>query len=281
MFSSARIEVLIRPDEIRLARRSALSRQRATVVRCQPVASLASDTPAEGTAGAAAPRWRGSIDALGEALAQQRRGTQLQVVVSDHFLRYILVPWNDKLVADSERLAFAQHGFASTYGSLAEQWALSMDEQIAGRASIACAIDRDLLQALKDTAAEHGARLRAVRTALAERINRHRRALTDSTFCLASVEPGRLTLAFHNETGWAAVRSRRTGEGLAELLPGILRQEAAAAGATEGGTLYIVGEGVDELALHELEGWNTVLINEPAPVEAEPEAAAPAEAAAE
>jgi hypothetical protein len=270
MLPTTRIDVLLRPAEICVARRSALSPRRAGALRCQPVLPPADGEP-----------WRACVDALGESLVGVRRAADLHVVVSDHFLRYVLMPWNDKLVADAERLAFARFTYAEVYGSLADEWVLTMDEPVAGRASLVCAIDRDFLQALREVATRHGVQLRSVRTVLGERITRHRRALKDGEFCLVSVEPGRLTLAFHNDSGWIAVRTRRTDDDLAELLPSALRQEAAAADATEGGSVYLVGQALDELALTDIEGWKLITINEPAPATPTVTAAAPAGAAAD
>jgi len=129
-------------------------------------------------------------------------------------------------------------------------------------------------------ASRRGVRLRSVGAALGERITRHRKALKDAVFCFASLEPGRLTLAFHNESGWIAVRTRRVDNGLAELLPGALKQEAAAAGATEGGTLYLVGESLLELPPTPVPGWKVIRIDEPSSPASPAAASAPARMAA-
>ncbi len=134
--------------------------------------------------------WRASVEVLGVALGEETAARSLHVVLSDHFVRYALVAWNESLVADAERLAFARLALGEIYGSMAEGWAVTLDQQPAGQASFACAMDRDLLQALREAAGRHGLRLRAVSAALGERINRHRLALRDEVFCLASLEPG-------------------------------------------------------------------------------------------
>jgi len=248
------IEALVYPDEIWIKRLPAFGSRRTPDARRVPVTAYVDSEP-----------WRASVDVLGEVLGGIGKGASMHVVVSDHFLRYALVPWSENLVADAERLAFAKLTMAETYGNLTEGWTVTVDQQPAGQASFACAMDRGLLQALQDMAARRGARLRSVRTMLGERITRHRAALKDTVFCFASVEAGRLTFAFHGEQGWVAVRTRRLDNGLADLLPGALRQEAAAANAIEGGTLYLVGEALVELPPIVVAGWKVVRINEPAP----------------
>jgi hypothetical protein len=186
--------------------------------------------------------WRASVDALDTVLLEAASSASVHLIVSDHFLRYALVPWNENLVDDAERLAFARLALQETFGTISGDWSVALDQQPAGRNSFACAMDRELLQALRDTVSRRRMRLRSVHAALADRINRHRRRMKEQVFCLASLEPGRLTLAFHGEDGWIAVRARRVNGALEDSLASVLRQEAAAVGAVDGGTLYLIAE---------------------------------------
>jgi hypothetical protein len=246
------LDVLLRPGEVRVTRRPALLPSRGgAVVQRYPVTST---EPEEA--------WRASVEVLGMALREETAARSVQVVVSDHFLRYALVAWNESLVADAERLAFARLALREIYGSMAEGWAVALDQQPARQASFACAIDRDLLQALRELTVARGLRLTAVSAALAERINRHRAALRDQVFCLASLEPGRLTLAFRNESGWLAVRTRRVNGNPLEALSGVLRQEAAAAGAADGGTLYMIADAAAALPSFSLPNWQITRLDD-------------------
>jgi hypothetical protein len=246
------LDVLLRPGEVRVTRRPLLLPSRgAGVVQTYPV-----------SAGQSQEAWRASVEVLGMALAEQTTARAAQIVVSDHFLRYALVPWNENLVADAERLAFARLALSEIYGNMAQSWAVSLDEQPAGHASLACAIDRELLEMLRQVTAACGQRLTAVSAALAQRINRHRAALREPVFCLASLEPARLTLAFRNEAGWLAVRTRRVNSNPLESLSGVLRQEAAAAGAADGGTLYLVADAAASLPAFNLPSWNITRLDD-------------------
>jgi len=206
--------------------------------------------------------WRASVEVLGMALSEQTAARSVHVVLSDHFVRYALVPWNESLVADAERLAFGRLALGEIYGSMAEGWAVTLDQQPAGQASFACAMDRALLQALRESAGTRGLRLTAVSAALAERINGYRGALRERVFCLASLEPGRLTLAFRNDSGWLAVRTRRVNGNPLEALAGVLRQEAAAAGAPGGGTLYMVTDAAAALPSFSLPNWKVTRLED-------------------
>jgi len=61
---------------------------------------------------------------------------------------------------------------------MAEHWSVTLDQQPAGQASFACAMDRDLLQSLRDVTEGRGLRLRSVSAALAERINHREKDFT-------------------------------------------------------------------------------------------------------
>ena len=258
-----RIEVVLRPHELRLNRRSALGPWRGVVeARSFGVVSVSSGEV-----------WRASVDRLNAVLREMRaQHAGVDVWLSDHFVRYALVAWNAGLVADSERLAFARLAFREIYGALADTWELCLAEQPAGEASLAGAIDRSLLLAVRDAVRGPGGRLLSVGPSLSARINRHRAALRGDDFCLASLEPGRLTLAFHAATGWLSVRSRRLDGSVTEELAAMLKQEAAADSVAEGGTLYLAGEDAVGVASLRVPGWRVVRLTEDV---ARPIAAAP------
>jgi hypothetical protein len=245
------LEVLLRPGEIRVAQRRALLPDRGARVEVYPVGTQPDVEP-----------WRASVDALDTVLLEAASSASVHLIVSDHFLRYALVPWNENLVDDAERLAFARLALQETFGSISGDWSVALDQQPAGQNSFACAMDRALLQALRDTVSRRRMRLRSVRTVLADRINRHRRGMKEQVFCLASLEPGRLTLAFHGEDGWIAVRARRVNGSLEDSLASVLRQEAAAVGAVDGGTLYLIAEDAAALPPFALHSWQVTPLDD-------------------
>jgi hypothetical protein len=200
--------------------------------------------------------WRGAVDALALALREQRGQVgRVELVLSDHFVRYLLIPWSEALVGDRERQSFAQLAFRDLYGPLADAWDLCLDEQPAGQGSLACAVDRALASSLREVVARAGGQLVALTPSLADCINRHRAALKAAEFCFAAAEPGRISLAFHSRSGWQAVRSRRIDGLLPETLPTLLKQEAVVGGAMGGGMLYVCAEAMPDMAPFALPGW--------------------------
>jgi len=264
-------EVTLHPAQVRLARRSLFGRRASTPVSVQV-------GPDMGGASEKEP-WRPVLAALDDAL--RRIGaprTGLRVVLSDHFVRYALIPWSAELVADAERLAFAQLVMREVFGPAVDGWSLCLGGQPAGQPFYCAGIDAGLVDALRDLAGRLHLRLRAVEPLLGVRIQRHRRSLKERAFCFASLESGRMTLAFHGALGWEAVRGRRTAQAVGDELARALRQEAAAAGADRAGTVYLAGDDLAPLGPVSVVGWKVVRLDEAAGVATVPAGARPATA---
>ena len=248
-----RLRVELRPASVWLGRAGVIARRSEPSGRAIEV-----DT---GTANRAdAPElWRAAVDVFARALREARgRPGRVEIVLSDHFVRYLLIPWSEGLVGDNERLGFARLTFRDVYGHLADTWDLCLDEQPAGRAFFASAMDRSLVASLREVVARAGGTLAALSPALADRINRHRVALKAPEFCLAAAEPGRISLAFHSRAGWQAVRSRRIDGPLPDTLPTLLKQEAVVGPATGGGVLYLCADHLAEVPPFPVPGWRLV-----------------------
>jgi len=252
-FAGERLHVELRPASVTLSRYAMFPRSRVTSTRSIEVTTAAgsSEHPPEA--------WRASLDTLASVLREQRGPVgRVEVVLSDHFVRYALIPWSENLVADSERLGFARLGFRNVYAHVSDGWDVCVDEQPAGQSSFAAAVDRPLIAALREVVSLAGGRLLAVKPALADCLNRHSRVLKEPEFCLAMSEPGRISLAFRSGAGWQAVRSRRIEGSVDEMLATLLKQEGAAGSAPESGVLYLCAADIVDLPHFTVPGWKLV-----------------------
>lgn len=157
-------------------------------------------------ASAEPPAWNSAVAALREVLSepvwQQAAGT---LVLSNHFVRYLLVPWNDQLTTPEEWQAMVRHCFHQVYGDVAESWECRWSGGGFGRPLIASAIDPDLLHTLHQVAQEAGMRLDSVQPYLMAAFNYWRRRMISDNACFLLTEPGRIGLACFRDGQWGGL----------------------------------------------------------------------------
>lgn len=182
--------------------------------------------------------WRASVDLLPLVLESYRH-QKASVVIADQFVRYALLPWSDTLKTHAQWLALARHRFCAIHGPLAAEWEIKFAETAPAGPRLACAADRELIDALalKFTAA--GVQLDSVQPFMIAAFNQVRH-LTGGSCWLVVEEPGRLTLAFIQHGTWVAIRSRRIDERWRKVLPEIIGRESAFLGLEEPCTRVIV-----------------------------------------
>ena len=169
------------------------------------------------TAGAG-PRWAPALAGLHEWLAGRGpRRAGLRVVLSNHFVRYLVLPWHDGMASGAEREALARHLLRETYGELAEGWHVKLGPCDFGMPALACALDRELVAGLHALAEGSSLRLDAVQPMLMPAFNQFRREFAGDA-CLLVLEPGCLCCAVVRGGQWRAVQVSRVGGGWNEAL---------------------------------------------------------------
>lgn len=168
--------------------------------------------------------WHPAVEALREALAHPNVGSgDATVVLSNHFARYLLLPWNADLVSGQEELAFAGARFQQVFGEAAREWALKLSHFGPGFASAASAIERPLLEAVSAVIAGSPLRLRSIQPGFMAVCNARQR-LPRGDAWVAMAEPGRLLLGSIREGKWQSLRARPL-HGHAVGLKQIIEQE--------------------------------------------------------
>lgn len=170
--------------------------------------------------------WRAALQALETSLLCFANGrTAATVILSNHFLRYTLVPWRAELADAEEDLSFARHCFAKVYGKAAQQWELRLNQEAADMPRLASAVDTELLDGLRAVFDGAGIPLRSIQPHLMAAFNGFRSRLQHSAW-FALLEPGNLCLALLQQGHWSRVRSLRIDSAWREELPLILEREA-------------------------------------------------------
>jgi hypothetical protein len=222
------LRVVLAPEQVVLVRLGwALTRRGLTrrvmakaVVDC---ASAGGETP-----------WGAAITTLEAELPHLlTRRTVAKVILSNHFMRYALIPWSETLSDAAEEEAYARHFFRQAYGTAAEHWELRLSPERAGLPQLASAVDSRLLAALRAVFVRHGVALDSIQPRLMAAYNNCRPTLHKRSAWFVMVEPGCLCLALLQHGRWASVRTMRIGSDWHNTLAQALDREVymAEAGA--------------------------------------------------
>jgi len=152
--------------------------------------------------------WQGALAALKSV---DFAGAAVTIVLSNHFVRYALVPWSDSLSTEQEEEAYVRHHFAKIHGERAKGWALRWSD------GLCSAIDKALLEELKGLFEKNKkAKLASVQPALMAAFNRARGAIPSAGAWLVMAQADRACVALHAQGRWQSVQNAR-GEAAALL----------------------------------------------------------------
>jgi hypothetical protein len=151
--------------------------------------------------------------------------SKLAVVLSNHFVRYAVLPWSAALASEQKWLAYARHTFTSTYGSAAAGWQIRVCATGRRQPCLATAVDASLIESLSANP-----RVVSIEPYLIASFNARARAFGERTAWFVLQEPGRLTLSLFAGGAWKLVRVRQAARGWRDSLADVLDRELAACG---------------------------------------------------
>lgn len=174
---------------------------------------------------AGAPAWQAALEAL---VRKVMEGTlaeaNVTLVLSSHFVHYVLVPGSELLRGEADQQAFVRERLRSIHGAAAESWALRLSQAGPRRPRLACGVPQTLIEALNEVMAPLGRRFRSLQPHLMASFNRWRARLGKSCWFVAA-EPGLACLALLEAGEWRSVRTVRIGADWPQALPGVLMRE--------------------------------------------------------
>ncbi|HEY6864937.1 MAG TPA: hypothetical protein VI319_13655 [Burkholderiales bacterium] len=227
-----RVVVGFSPAEVTLARIEGRLKPRLVAKRalgCDPAA--------------AGEPWQGAAGALA-ALAAEVRDVRcdVTVVLSNHFVRYALVPASDTLDSPEEESAYARYCFSKVHGERARTWDVRLSGPDDGGLRVASAIDAALLEAIRACFPATGRpRLVSVQPYLMAAFNRSDAGKGKHSGWLLLVEPQRACLACIDAGRWTAVRNVKGDYELPARWAELLERERYVAGAPEGDVIVHAG----------------------------------------
>lgn len=179
--------------------------------------------PANASEAAWQPAW---VAAQSLLAGHARPGNRLRVVVADHFVRYVVLPWSEAVVAPKARLAMAGALFRHSLGDAANHLSIALDRPVLGGNGLAAALPQDLLLALRQAAKAGKLHLRSIQPRLQAELAAARMTLDDGYVVLP--DAGWLTLLGVSRGNPCLVRNHRVGTEVTGELLGLLAAESSA-----------------------------------------------------
>lgn len=160
-------------------------------------------------AGYGVESWQGAVAALrAEAEAWGNEAIRVTAVLSNHFLRYVVIPASEGASGMEEARALARFHFSRIHGERSRNWDVRLSDSRATRPQLASAADEGLLPALHACfPGERRPRLVSVQPYLMSAFNRWRREIPASGAWLLLLEPERACLALIANGDWVLVQN--------------------------------------------------------------------------
>lgn len=184
--------------------------------------------------------WQPAVASLSQLLLQpQWQGCRPEVVISNHFAHYAIIPWNDSINSRKEQGGFVRHCFTQAYGDFSRHWDLRCSAPRHGKSTLASAIDERLLQSLRLTFQQAGMPLKLIHPHLMLAVNsmRHQlkrvpglKALALENLIVAMLEDGKLIIALIADGEWLSLQSYAAEADIDNQLLALLEREAVIAG---------------------------------------------------
>ena len=153
--------------------------------------------------------WQGAAATLAnviEAVRDERM--DVTAVLSNHFARYAVVPFDKAISSPDEELALARFHFTKIYGERARNWDVRIGNGRNGAPRLASAVDTALIEAVRACFPQkQKARLVSVQPYLMSAFNLWRGAIAKDDAWLLLVEPKRACLALVAGGAWSTVQS--------------------------------------------------------------------------
>jgi hypothetical protein len=214
--SRDRLLIALAPTTVSWVRLSGIYRPRVVAKSVHEVVAEAGGEP-----------WDDAVALLREeARTVSRERVGVTIVLSNHFVRYTILPPLDHAGSREEAVALARFHFSRIHGDRASSWDVRLASPHSGKPTLASAIDSALLDALKACFPGDGAaRLRSVQPYTMSAFNhwRHKVGRDGAWFLL--VEPGTACLAMLSGREWATIQTVKSGYANAENWPALLDRE--------------------------------------------------------
>jgi len=178
------------------------------------------------------------------------------VVLSNHFVRYALIPWSDQVSNDSEEQAYVRHCFSVTYNDDADNLVMRVSPNGYGAMQVASAVDQRLLDGLERVAGVCNLRLNSVQPHLMSVFNQWRRRLSGPMVWFVLAEQDKLCISLLKHGHWCSLRTMKSDNAWLTKLPNLLERELRLSdNGTERGKVFLFAPEVAKNVAFPVSDW--------------------------
>lgn len=182
------------------------------------------------------PNWMLAASTLARVLQDEIwQNAKPQVVLSNHFVRYALVPWHEGLTRRDERQAYLRHSFQLAYGDSVKGWDLRMSDNRLQHAALASGIEQGLLLHMQQTFEGLGLKGKEIYPHLMVAINQLRQQADCYAYWFVLVEKGKLCIALVQDGHWRSVKTYSSEDEITLQIAALIDRESVICGINTSG----------------------------------------------
>jgi hypothetical protein len=201
--------------------------------------------------------WSTALNKFESLLApmQIKPKTQLKIILSSDFVRYLFLPQQPISMNFAEQQAYALAAYREVYGTVADAWNLKLHDAAPNQATIVAAIDENLLETLKQIALKYQLKLTSVQPYLMSAFNCLSKQTSKINGYLVVLESERLLLLSMVQGQCQNLRTIAVAADWQVELKSLLMRESLL-GDMLGREVFIYAPAQKNTALKAIEGWN-------------------------
>ncbi|SOD18739.1 hypothetical protein [Nitrosomonas ureae] len=201
------------------------------------------------------PIWNAAMQQLEKVLAEAA-GTEVSVILSNHFLRYAALPPQNEITTPEEVKSYAEFRMREVYAERVDSWVISISDWSPVDGAVSAAVPHDLIMQLEQMISRYDCKIKIIEPYLASVYDRWQAQLKGDKIYLAIIESGRICIAITHHGKWQNIRNQRILHNAADDLLAALDQEVIWSGTKETTEfVYLFAPEHPEITLPQESGW--------------------------
>jgi len=174
--------------------------------------------------------WTAALAELENILGQSGDGLPITIVLSNHMVRYKIIPALPAFSPAEKVMAVATHCFRESYGDSVDGWLVRVNPLPHGDTLLISAVDTDLVSGIEGLCKQYRCKLTSIQPYLMSGFNGVRRQIDTTASCFVQVEPGRLNIALIRDGSWQSIAACTITEDWSKDLSALITREMLLAG---------------------------------------------------